>query len=265
MSGGFIDMNRSNRNFSFSDPSDSYTPLPNILDILKINGTCTDNTWGYNNITVDTIQTIKPNDIPINAVNEAKNYKISGYALCQTVNDVKMALYINGPVVIGYTYYLSQYMTDKIWINSENVKQAIYSTMGVIIGYDDTKGFKVMFPMGPIYNLNNTINEYIVDGMATGYTYLPYDEISLMNEMWTATDIRIYKEKSSPSAPPSTTPSKPPTPPTPPKPPTPPTPPKPPTPSLSPSPAPIKTLNGIIIPAIFVIGMYLFITSAKKI
>jgi len=113
--------------------------------------------------------------IPKELLEKAENFKISGYARIYTTEELKMALYKNGPcqvVLPDYTpfgvEFWKKYKEDQPLLGGHDV---------VCVGYDDEKRKFI---------LRNSKGKNWGD---RGYTYIDYDEYEkVMWETWTIID-----------------------------------------------------------------------------
>lgn len=160
--------------------------LSDACDILSNIGTCTDETFGYSTIDPKTIYTLTPNNIPDNAKNEANKYRTSNAVLVKTIDQLKIALYINGPCIFGVNVYGWKHAMWVPW----DLSNLAYGLKGAhcmtFVGYND-KGFLVRNSWGVDWNKEYWIEQGIKD--SGGYDLLPYADFKYVNEIWTTTDI----------------------------------------------------------------------------
>lgn len=142
------------------DLSEEGMYMRNLMNILKILGTCRESMWAYGKIT-------KPSQA---AYNEALNYIVKGYASIDTIDELKQALYDNGPCVIAVPVYN---YGARMW----KQRTGDYFLGGhamAIVGYNN-EGFIIRNSWGDDWN-------------GTGYTIFPYEDWGLQYEAWTTID-----------------------------------------------------------------------------
>lgn len=146
-----------------------------VMKILSIYGCCR-----INYFSDSTSKMGNKSNIPIKALDDAKNFKISSYAQINTLDGLKKALYKFGPCFITFPLY--NYNTN-FWIPSKNNDKNISgnSTAFVghavtIVGYDDNeKHFIIRNSWGSLWGLG-------------GYCYFPYDQFGKQWEIWSMVD-----------------------------------------------------------------------------
>jgi len=160
--------------------------ISDACDILSNIGTCTDETFGYSTIDPKTIYTIKPENIPDNAKNEANKYRTSNAVLVTTIDQLKTALYLHGPCIFGVNIYGWKHAMWVPW----DLSNLAYGLKGAhcmaFVGYNE-KGFLVRNSWGIDWNKEYWINQKIYD--SGGYDILPYEDFKYVNEIWTMTDL----------------------------------------------------------------------------
>ena len=160
--------------------------LSDACDILSNIGTCTDETFGYSTIDPKTIYTLTSNNIPDYAKNEANKYRTSNAVLVKTIDQLKTALYINGPCIFGVNVYGWKHAMWVPW----DLSNLTYGLKGAhcmaFVGYND-KGFLVRNSWGVDWNKEYWIEQGIKD--SGGYDLLPYKDFKYINEIWAITDI----------------------------------------------------------------------------
>jgi len=205
--------------------------LSNACDIMAAKGICKDATLPYSVLGTDdtTANKINSSILSIVQYNEANKYRISNSVLVRSVNDLKTALYLNGPCIFCVAVYGTssrQMKYTRMWAPENTYNTVLGYHCMSFVGYN-SNGFIIRNSWSIYWNPQNSID-------MAGYDYMSFADFpQYVLECWSSTD--LYQP---PPTPPPTPPSKPPTPPTPPsKPPTPPS--KPPTPpSKPPTPPP---------------------------
>lgn len=131
-----------------------------LMKILKNKGTCVEHLHPYGNLNIPNAE----------AYANALNYVVKGYAEVSTVEDLKQALYENGPCVIAVPVYN---YTTRMWY-----KRAGDSLLGghamSIVGYTE-EGFIIR-------------NSWGDDWGDEGYTIFPYSDWGCQWEVWSTVD-----------------------------------------------------------------------------
>jgi len=222
-------------------PTEPGMIISDACDILARLGTCKDSTLPYSVLGPDDISANSktPAIIPASAKTEANKYRISTSVLIRTVNDLKTALYLNGPCPFGISIYgdINGYVGNhgvrpRMWISSAPYNTYLGGHCMCFVGYN-SNGFIIRNSWGTYYNPLNSTTDMI------GYDYLPYSDFNLVFSCYSTTDLKPIPIPPTPPTPTPPTPNPPtPTPPTP----TPPTPPKP----TPPKPTPPATADNTI-------------------
>lgn len=141
--------------------------LKDALKTLCEKGICDRTRFPYNKEVPEIIELV--NDAKI-ADEELSHCKISRYFKCNTIEDIKCALYTYGPVMISIPWYSDNKLENNIIIKGtqKSCNHALF-----VWGWDDSAGFRV---------LNSWGSSWGDHGMA----YLPYDYP--FNEAWGITD-----------------------------------------------------------------------------
>jgi hypothetical protein len=189
--------------------------LSNACDIMASLGTCHDETFPYSVLGTNDAyaNTLTPAIIPDNAKKQANQYRVSNSVLIRTVNDLKTALYLNGPCPFAAYLYgnssLQFTIRPRMWAPIYPNNVSLGGHCMCFVGYN-SNGFIVRNSWGTYYNPLNSTSDMI------GYDYLPYaDFTSYVAECWSSTDLVVPKlsippsiPPSKPSIPPSMTPSR---------------------------------------------------------
>jgi len=134
--------------------------MRDLMNILKDRGDCRESTHPYGNLNI-------PNAV---AFAEAANYLIDGYAQVSTVENLKQALFDNGPCVLAVPVYN---YTARMWYQ----RTGDYLLGGhamTIVGYDED-GFIIRNSWGDDWN-------------GDGHTIFEYRDWGCQWEVWTAVD-----------------------------------------------------------------------------
>lgn len=95
--------------------------------------------------------------------------KLKGYAYVNGVNDLKMAINQNGPCMIQFPCYNG----DRFFWKKSSEKESLLGAHCVVaVGYDATRGFLIRNSWGENWG------EF-------GYTWFPFEDWGLQNEVWT--------------------------------------------------------------------------------
>lgn len=144
------------------------------MKVLKEKGVCEEEFWPYS---------VEHPGRPKPGVEEnAKQYRIKGYAKLDSLETMKRSLIVNGPFLIGVPVY-NNWRTQAVWetgkvpMPPEN-ESPVGGHALCVVGYDDdTQLFKFKNSWGP-------------DWGDEGYGYLPYQYMNLdFSEAWSATDL----------------------------------------------------------------------------
>ena len=181
LSPAYIYINRSN------NPSEGMF-LSDACDILANKGVCREVDYSYSTFIANkSPDIIKPSDLPSSVINEANKYRTSNSVLVQTVNDLKTALYLHGPCIIGTLVYFP--LNKRMWIPTDpkniNTNLAGGHCMAVV-GYN-VNGFIIRNSWGSSWNPTNTPD-------MIGHDYLPYEDFQYLTEaysgeIWSTTDL----------------------------------------------------------------------------
>ena len=138
--------------------------LRDVMKILYQQGIAHESDFPYDQIE-------EPNQIPLEAVNRMKDYRIKEYARVSTINGLKEALYTNGPCIIAFPVYDGK---PEFWraLSSDSVVSGGHAV--AVVGYDD-KGFILRNSWGKTWNMD-------------GCVHYPYDEWGSEWECWTSVD-----------------------------------------------------------------------------
>jgi hypothetical protein len=134
----------------------------NAIDIIKTYGTATDKLFPMNMLH-------KPIQPYIN--DNALNYKIDGSYYITNLDEMKTAIYNNGPVLAILPAY-TNYDQNTFWIKPSNNNDFGYHCI-TIVGYDD---------------LNTKLlirNSWGTNWAINGYQWFPYSDFNIIAEAWT--------------------------------------------------------------------------------
>jgi hypothetical protein len=134
--------------------------MRDLMKILNTIGSCPEVYFPYGTLT-------KP---PASVYELAKNYVISGYALVNTIDELKTALYLYGPCIIAVSVYNT---TERMWFQ-RNGEPALGGHAMCIVGYND-EGFIIR-------------NSWGEDWGRQGYCIFPYSDWGMQWEVWSTID-----------------------------------------------------------------------------
>jgi len=158
MSPQFIYNSRSNKDSEGMTTRD-------LMKILQTKGCCLESQYPYGNKSA----------ITSNMSKSALNFRIKTYAFVSTIEELKQALFQNGPCLIAIPVYN---YTNRMW--KKNIGDKILGGHAMcIVGYDKS-GFIIRNSWGPTWG-------------DKGYTKFPYSDWGMQWEVWTTVD-----EKSTP-------------------------------------------------------------------
>jgi len=147
-----------------TDPTISGMTPKNALDILQKYGVTTELEFPY-------LKAKSKDEITEKIYNTAKNFVIKDYAYINNKDDLKQSLNQNGPCVIAFPCYNS---TPTFWKARQGDK-LLGGHCVLVVGYDVSKGFLI----------RNSWGEFWGD---RGYTWFPYSDWGMQNEIWTTLD-----------------------------------------------------------------------------
>jgi C1A family cysteine protease len=140
--------------------------MRDLMSILTKKGDCLESDYPYGLFSPPSEKVI------INAA----NFKIKGYALVQSIDDLKTALYLNGPCVIAVPVYN---YTDRMWFQRSNDNFLGGHAM-CVAGYDDIlKCFWIRNSWGTDFGEN-------------GYVKFPYADFKMAYEFWSCVDDKSF-------------------------------------------------------------------------
>jgi len=163
------------------------TTLKAALTVLKDKGVCSEKDYPYRLITESHVE-------PSMTLEEIAKGKIAGYARCYTAEDIKQALFKEGPVLIGVA------VTD----NFRNLGKGTHNVTTLFGGYVlgghclTIKGFDDNRASGGKKGFFRVKNSWSDWGEEGGYFWLAYDCVtersdlgmSLFMEAWSTVDVR---------------------------------------------------------------------------
>ena len=132
-----------------------------LMKILSVYGAAREGFLPYSNT--------EPKSLNRQIVDDAHNFRISGYARVNTIESAKIAIYNNGPLLAAFPYYLNG--TNEFWKNSGRLNggHAV-----AVIGWNTT-GFILRNSYGSSWNGN-------------GYIVWPYSDFGAAWELWSTVD-----------------------------------------------------------------------------
>ena len=162
--------------------------LRDAMKVLQKNGICEEKYFPF--IIKDFAK--KPSK---EAEENAKNHMINGYQRLMSVNQIKVCLAQNKPVLVGMKLYSSfdtkiSAVTGIIPMPNKKVEQYNGSHCMVIVGYDDDFAQKHNIKVkegfsGGYFKIANSWGKQWGDN---GFCYVPYRMIEEMHDLWTVKD-----------------------------------------------------------------------------
>lgn len=134
-----------------------------VMKLLLKYGICSEKLYPYGKIE-------DKNEIKREIYEKAKINKIQSYAKIQTIEDLKMSLYLNGPALVGFPVYN---YTGQMWKKKENETFKGGHAM-TIVGYNN-EGFIIRNSWGKFWN-------------NSGYTIYYYNDWGVHWEIWSCVD-----------------------------------------------------------------------------
>jgi len=194
----FIYLNRSNQ-------GSSGMYVSNACDILATKGVCKTTTLPYSVLGLDdeSANKLGPSIIPQNAIEEANQFRISNSVLITTVDELKTALFLNGPCPFGVYVYGNKNGYPKyqrMWLKDNEYSTILGGHCMCFVGYN-SNGFIVRNSWGEDWNpLNSTTD-------MKGYDYLPFTDFNqdTVFSCYSTTDLKPIPDPS--PLPPSPTPT----------------------------------------------------------
>jgi C1A family cysteine protease len=141
-----------------------------IMNIMKNVGVCPEDTYPYGHKEYS-------KEIPQFILNVAKKYKIKGYSRIYNIEELKHAVYNNGPCMAAFPIY---HFGKDMWTPTIKNQLEIGGHAMTIVGYDD-EGFII----------RNTWGESWGDD---GYCIYPYAQWGCHWELWTMVDDKTNRE-----------------------------------------------------------------------
>lgn len=141
--------------------------IRDAMDALLKHGICTEYEWPFN--------TKKNSDERDKLAESCSNYKIASYVRCETVNDVKKAIYTTGPVMFSVPVYNK---STRMWIKTQEANLGGHAML--FVGYTPTE-LIIRNSWGTSWGDN-------------GYTRMPIEEFVHVWDAWCAYDEKSVKK-----------------------------------------------------------------------
>jgi C1A family cysteine protease len=138
--------------------------MRDLMEILKQKGDCVESMFPYGSEGLPSIREYM----------NASLYKISNYASVDTIDDLKISLFLNGPGIITVPVYN---FSERIWFQYPDEKFLGGHAM-CIVGYLKD-GFIIRNSWGTGWGLD-------------GYSIMSYEDFGLQWEIWTTIDARSF-------------------------------------------------------------------------
>lgn len=137
--------------------------LSRIMTVLQQYGVCRERKWLF--------KTPQPTNF-VECCEEALNHTIKDYALCRTLDEVKKAIVLSGPVIFA----LGVYNNTPMWRPKTPDEQIMGGHAMVFVGYDDEKQYLI---------IRNSWGTAWENG---GYTFMPYEDFHYVWEAYACYD-----------------------------------------------------------------------------
>ena len=148
--------------YNLRDGEDEGMYMRDLMNILRKSGVCTEKVFPYGSYGLPS-QT---------ALNEAKKYIIKSYAAVNSLEELKTALFLNGPCVIAVPVYN---FTERMWYQRPGDEILGGHAIDVVSFDDNTRKCWVRNSWGKYWGQE-------------GYCELSYDDFDLIRETWTTVD-----------------------------------------------------------------------------
>lgn len=146
------------------DTSEEGMYMRDLMKILNKKGDCTEKLYPYGTFTPPSSQ----------AIGEAQNYIIDGYASVATPEELKTALFVNGPCVLAVPVYN---YTTRMWY--KRINDYFLGGHAMLVAGYNKEGFIIR-------------NSWGTDWGDKGYCIMPYGDFSLAWEYWTTIDANSF-------------------------------------------------------------------------
>ena len=141
-----------------------------VMKILSKKGSCFEDDYPYGKIE-------DPSLINSSVYQKASNFKIKNYAQINTINELKKAIYLNGPCLIAFPTYN---YTNRMWIPQKGDKPLGGHAM-TVVGYN-AEGFIIRNSWGTNWGDN-------------GYCIYPFYDWGSHWEIWTTIDDKSFYQE----------------------------------------------------------------------
>lgn len=146
--------------------------LRDVMKILQKSGTCLESSWKF--------RSPKPNE-SLDYVNaEARNHTISHYARCNSVHDLKKAIYVCGPCIGGLPVYDKRTNRDAFWRPESSDDKLVGYHAITFVGYNKDE-FIIRNSWGKSWSQDGYVEMPITDFHLAFDIYCCYDERSDKN------------------------------------------------------------------------------------
>ena len=134
--------------------------MRDLMEILKEKGDCVEKVFPYGTSGLPSIEVLM----------DASKYKILNYASIETIDDLKLSLYSNGPCIIAVPVYN---FSERMWFKGPKDKLLGGHAL-CVVGYNK-EGFIIR-------------NSWGKDWGQEGYCIMSYEDFGLQWEIWTTVD-----------------------------------------------------------------------------
>ena len=152
------------------DPNIEGMYMRDLMNILRKLGDCQESDYPYGSM----------GKIPEKAYTDALNFIIKNFASVETIDELKTALYTNGPCIIAVPVYN---FTERMW-KQRSGENLLGGHALAIAGYNED-GFIIRNSWGKTWGQN-------------GYCIFPYEDWGLQWESWTTVDANSFDPEPEP-------------------------------------------------------------------
>lgn len=148
--------------------------MRDLMEILKEKGDCLEKLFPYGTMGKPSIEVLM----------NASKYKTLNYASIDTIDDLKISLYTNGPCIIAIPVYN---YTERLWFKRPGDTMLGGHAM-CVAGYNKY-GFAIRNSWGTGWGQN-------------GYCLMPYEDFGMQWELWSTCDDTSFEPEPVPPTPP---------------------------------------------------------------
>lgn len=139
--------------------------MRDLMEILKEKGDCIEKIFPYGTMGLPSIEVLM----------DASKYKILNYASIDSIDDLKISLYTNGPCIIAIPVYN---YTNRLWFKRQGDTLLGGHAM-CVVGYNKD-GFVIRNSWGRGWGID-------------GYCVMSYEDFGMQWELWTTVDASSFE------------------------------------------------------------------------